>query len=289
LEVIAFSDEEGVRFGVPFLGSRAVCGALDPALLDRADSSGITVAQAIRDFGLDPANLPDAVLDPRTFAYLEFHIEQGPVLESLDLPLGIVEAIAGQTRMEFRFQGAANHAGTTPMHMRRDALAGAAEWIGCVEREARSSPGLIATVGKIEARPGAGNVIPGDVTCSLDVRHARDSVRAPAVHRLTSEAARIAGRRSLSVAHTTLLDQSAVPMDTQLTATLERAALDAGYRVPTMVSGAGHDAMIVASRLPAAMLFLRSPGGISHSPEENVLESDVEAALRVGLAFLDVV
>jgi allantoate deiminase len=286
LEVIAFSDEEGVRFGVPFIGSRAVCGTLDQPLLDMKDAAGISVAQAIREFGLDPADLASAVLDPRVFAYLEFHIEQGPVLESLDIPLGIVEAIAGQTRMEFRFQGAANHAGTTPMHLRRDALAGAAEWIGEVERDARNTPGLVATVGRIEARPGAGNVIAGEVVCSLDVRHARDGIRALSVQKIQSHAGRIASLRGLTLQCTTLLEQPAVPLNPQLTAALTHAAADAGYPAHRMVSGAGHDAMIVAARVPAAMLFLRSPGGISHSPEETVLPGDVEAALQTGLRFL---
>src|SRR6059036_2667238 len=160
IEIVAFSEEEGVRFGVPFLGSRALAGSLDAALLDRRDRDGKTVAQAIREFGLDPDCIPQAAVRGNVLGYLEFHIEQGPVLDSLDLPLGVVEAIAGQSRFEIHFEGHANHAGTTPMNLRRDALAGAAEWIGCVEREAAATAGLVATVGRIEAQPGAVNVIP---------------------------------------------------------------------------------------------------------------------------------
>ncbi len=177
IEVIAFSEEEGVRFGVPFIGSRALVGTVDHELLNMKDSSGITLEQAIRDFGLDPDEIARARLDANVAGYMEFHIEQGPVLESLDAPIGVVEAIAGQSRMKFTFEGAANHAGTTPMHLRRDALAAAAEWIVSVEQEARSVPGLVATVGRIEATPGAGNVIAGRVVCSLDIRHANDAVR----------------------------------------------------------------------------------------------------------------
>ncbi len=150
IEVAAFSEEEGVRFGVPFIGSRALAGTLDADLLARRDAAGITVEQAIRAFGLDPAQLAEAKLDPSTFAYIEFHIEQGPVLESLDLPLAVVTAIAGQSRLAVTFRGQANHAGTTPMHLRRDALAAASRWISVVERHARATAGLVATVGTIQ-------------------------------------------------------------------------------------------------------------------------------------------
>ncbi len=177
IEVIGFSEEEGVRFSKPFLGSLALVGNLDAETLARTDRSGISVAEAIQAYGLDPMQLPAAVLANETFAYFELHIEQGPVLESEDISLGIVEALVGQTRMELVFAGQANHAGTTPMHLRHDAMAAAAEWIVAVEDYASSQNGLVATVGKMEATPGAGNVIAGHVTASLDVRHADDNVR----------------------------------------------------------------------------------------------------------------
>ena len=280
IEVIAFSEEEGVRYGVPFLGSRAFTGTFDPELLD-------VVAPAVREFGLDPGGIPQASFEGDVRAYLEFHIEQGPVLDSLDLPLGIVEGIVGLSRLELRFIGKANHAGTTPMHLRKDALAGAAEWITLVERTALDTAGLVATVGRIQALPGASNVIPGEVRAMLDVRHARDEVRLIAVEQLIASAQNMAHRRGLTVEHESLLNQAAVACDPDLVNRLERAVAGSGYPVHRMPSGAGHDAMILAGKVPIAMLFVRSPGGISHHPDESVHPADVDAALNVGLRFLE--
>lgn len=288
IEVIAFSEEEGVRFGVPFIGSRALVGNIDDALLALEDKEGVTVRQAMSDFGLDTALLPGSVADEDAFAYVEFHIEQGPVLEDLGLSLGIVEAIAGQTRLKISFKGKANHAGTTPMRLRRDALAGAAEWMVAVERKARCAPGLVATIGQIEARPGAGNVIPGETAMSLDVRHADDAVRTLAVESLLALAESIAAERGLLVASAMSLEQAAVPMDAKLTSQLEEAMNAAARQAHRMTSGAGHDAMVMARKIPSAMLFLRSPGGTSHHPDESVLQEDAEAALAVGYHLLRV-
>ena len=196
IEVLGFSEEEGVRFRVSFLGSRAVVGRFDSTLLDLRDSNGCSMARAIRNFGLDPTRIPAARIDDRAFAYLEFHIEQGPVLDRAGESIAAVEAIAGQSRLEAVFSGAANHAGTTPMDLRRDALSGAAEWITSVERHARSIAGLAATVGKLQVAPGAGNVVPGEVRASLDVRHACDEIRAPAVRNMCDDAARSAWTRA---------------------------------------------------------------------------------------------
>jgi allantoate deiminase len=223
------------------------------------------------------SEIPQAALSRDVRGFLEFHIEQGPVLESLGLPLGVVDTIAGQSRFEVSFTGKANHAGTTPMHLRQDALAGAAEWIGLVEREA-------GTVGWIDAQPGVSNVIPGAVRASLDVRHARDGERTRAAGRILNGAREIALRRGLAVEWEQRLDQPAVAMQCQA---LERAVEAAGYPVHRMVSGAGHDAMILARKVPAAMLFLRSPGGISHHPDETVQPEDVAAALAVGVTYLE--
>jgi len=286
IEVIGFSEEEGVRFSTPFLGSLAVIGKLDAETLARADRNGVTIAEAIRIFGLNLSELPNAALAAGSFAYLELHIEQGPLLESEGLPLGIVEAIAGQTRMTFVFEGRANHAGTTPMHLRRDALAAAAQWITEVEAYANEHTGLVATVGKIEAQPGAGNVVAARVTASLDVRHPNDDARTAAVRALVSAAELAAAKRGVKLATQTHLEQPAVPMDPHLTRLLEAAAKKAQTPARRMPSGAGHDAMIVAQRLPAAMLFLRSPGGISHHPDETVLPNDVEAVLNTAIEFL---
>jgi len=219
------------------------------------------------------------VLDDSVAAYLEFHIEQGPVLESLGLPLGVVESIVGQSRYDVRFTGRAGHAGTTPMRLRNDALAAAAEWIGQVERAAHETEGLVATVGRIEAAPGAANVIAGEVRATLDVRHACDSVRAAAVARMKPQPS-----RGVTVEFTPTMNQPAVRLDAEPVAHAVEAA---GFPVHRMPSGAGHDAMIIARKLPASMLFLRSPGGISHHPDETVLEEDVAAALAVGARFID--
>ena len=288
VEVIGFSEEEGVRFAKPFLGSLALLGELDAATLSLTDRNGTTVADAIRQFGLDPAALPAAVIDPSTFAYLEFHIEQGPVLESEGLALGVVDAIAGQTRMTFTFTGHANHAGTTPMGpLRHDALAAAAEWIVEVERYAAAIPGLVATVGKLEIASAASNVIAGELVATLDVRHAEDPARKTAVQHFLDAASAAGAARGVAVAHAVSLDQAAAPMDPALTALLAEAASRTTHSQPRILtSGAGHDAMIVARRVPAAMLFLRSPGGLSHHPDETVLPADVAAALDAGVEFL---
>jgi allantoate deiminase len=260
VEVVGFSEEEGVRFGVPFIGSRALVGRPVKAL---------AVREAIRTFGL----AGKAALGREVKAYLEFHIEQGPVLDRKNLPLGVVDAIVGQARYAVHFEGRANHAGTTPMNMRRDALAAAAEWVGLVRKTALATPGLVATVGQLRVEPGAANVIPGFVQASLDIRHADDRVREWAAQQL------LRGTQWEERSR-----QSAVPMDSGALAATVTAA---GYRVHRMASGAGHDAMILAEKVPSAMLFLRSPGGISHHPDESVRVEDVAAALEVGAGYLD--
>lgn len=292
IEVIAFSEEEGVRFGVPFLGSRAVAGRFDPALLDLRDADGVSMSEAMRNFGLEPGELDEAIVSDDAVGFLEIHIEQGPVLEAEGLSLAVVTGIAGQTRCEVSFTGQANHAGTTPMGLRQDALAAAAEWILAVEAAAQEDAhrsgesGLVATVGRILAEPNAGNVIAGSVKVSLDLRSASDSIRESVVAKLLDQAAAIATKRKLHCAVRRQMEQPAVPMDEQLTAHLSEAVEAAGFPVRRMPSGAGHDAMVMATRVPTAMLFLRSPGGISHHPAETVREGDVEAALTAGEFFL---
>jgi allantoate deiminase len=286
IEAIAFSEEEGVRYGVPFLGSRAMAGRFDPALLALKDAGGVTLEAAIRAFGLDPAQIGEAAVDDGALGFVEMHVEQGPVLEDEGVGVAAVNAIVGQTRLSLEFIGHANHAGTTPMRLRHDALAGAAEWIAAVEALARRSEGLVATVGKVDVEPNAGNVIPGVARVSLDVRHSGDAARMAAVDTLLQQAEVIAARRGLAFVHIRQMDQPAVPMDERLTALLAEAIEAAGFPPKTMPSGAGHDAMAMAARLPTAMLFLRSPGGVSHHPGETVREEDVEAALDVGRKFL---
>jgi allantoate deiminase len=286
IEVVGFSEEEGVRFGVPFIGSRALVGRVDEELLGRKDEQGVSVRKAIQDFGLNPNEISKAALGDDVLGYIEFHIEQGPVLEHLGRPLGVVEAIVGQNRLEFTFSGQANHAGTTPMNLRHDALATAAEWILAVENLAQSTPGIVATVGFVEARPGATNVIAGEARATLDIRHASDRARTEALDELIRHAEAIAGRRGVTVKWRTLLAQHAVAMDPFLTEQIEHAIQKAGCEPHRMASGAGHDAMILAEKIPAAMIFLRTPGGISHDPSESVHLDDVAKALECGRHLL---
>ncbi len=284
IEVIAFSEEEGIRFKMPFIGSRAVIGTLGGGELSRTDTDGISVAQALDAFGLDAS--ADTALTPNTFAFLECHIEQGPVLEALNLPLGIVTAIVGQTRLELTFTGRANHAGTTPMHLRQDALAAASAWISVVERHARNVPGLVATVGVLRVSPGAPNVIPGQAIGTLDVRHATDAMREQAVSELLAEAHREAATRNVTLSARETSQQPAVAMHEPLCAALARAVESTGNQPHRMTSGAGHDAMILAAKVPSTMLFVRTPDGLSHHPDEAVAEPDVQTAIEAVTAFL---
>jgi allantoate deiminase len=287
IDVAGFSEEEGIRFSAPFIGSRAMCGGLDSELLARCDKDGLTLQKVLEQYEKDHPEAIASHLANGTRGYLEFHIEQGPVLESLSLPLGVVTAIAGQSRGTMTFTGKAGHAGTTPMAHRRDALTAAAEWIGQVEAFALAAPGLVATVGQITALPGAVNVIPAEASCSLDLRHANDSIRDEALSHLLCVAGEIAAKRGVECGWRLTHAQAAVPMHPQMIELAERAIERAGYPVHRMVSGAGHDAMVLAPHLPSGMIFLRSPGGLSHHPDEAVLAEDVAAAFIAGLNFLD--
>jgi allantoate deiminase len=291
IEVIAFSEEEGMRYGVPFLGSRAVTGTFDPAMLKGRDADGVTMDAAMRAFGLNPAKIKDAAIGDDVLGFVELHIEQGPVLEAEGIPVAVVDGITGQTRLNLRFTGQANHAGTTPMHLRRDALAAAAEWITKVEKQIRKAaattdPGIVATVGRIVAEPNAGNVIAGSAEISFEIRYGSSGVRHRWTKKLIADAKAIAKQRDIGFEWEQKLDQKTVRMDRGLSKMLKIAVRLCGCPVRTIPSGAGHDAMVMAGRVPTAMLFLRSPGGISHHPTESVLEADVEASLRVGREFL---
>jgi allantoate deiminase len=287
IELIAFAEEEGVRFGFPFLSSLAAIGQLTPDHLARTDANGISVAEAIRNFGLDPDRIYiTCPLAPNTFGALEVHIEQGPVLDKSDTSLAVVEAIVGQSRLELTFEGHANHAGTTPMSLRQDALAAAAQWIVEVERYASNYTQLVATVGRISTEPGAINVIPGTVRTSLDIRHPKDESRHAAIAHLLTKAEAAGALRGVRVHATVQSEQRAVPMDSSLTHHLHQAAARAGFDAQPLFSGAGHDAMILAAAVPTTMLFLRSPNGLSHHPDEDVRLEDVEAALATVLNLL---
>ena len=282
IDVIAFCDEEGLRFGSTFFGSLAVAGSLGEVHLGVTDADGITLAEALADAGYAPHRTADAAYDPaRTLGYLELHIEQGPRLERERVPLGVVPAIAGQTKASVAFNGRAAHAGTTPMDARRDALAGAAEWALAVERHARNAAGLVATVGRIQAEPGAVNVVAGRATCTLDVRHEADAVRIAAVEALRSTAEDIARERGLRIEWDVLVDDATAPLDEELATLLERLT-----GAPRVVSGAGHDAAVLARFTRAALLFVRCPGGVSHHPDEAVAEKDVAVALDAMAGFV---
>jgi allantoate deiminase len=289
VEVLAFADEEGARYGTSFLGSSVVAGCFDPADLQRRDAEGVTLADSLRAFGGDPDGLANAPREPKDLiGYYEVHIEQGPALEAQDLPLGVVTAIAGQTGATIAFSGAAGHAGTVPMSLRRDALAAAAEWILAAEALARREDGLVATVGQLTLEPGAGNVIPGRAELTLDLRHAEDPVRIRAGAELQRHAEAIAASRRVEVewrAH----EMAAVRLSPELTERLAAAVAASGRPVVRLPSGAGHDAAIISTIAPAAMLFVRCAGGVSHNPAESVTAEDVAAAIDVTTRFLELV
>jgi hydantoinase/carbamoylase family amidase len=285
LEVAAFADEEGARFGVAYLGSAAYAGLFEPAWLHLVDESGTTVTDALRSLGDDP----DAVLRasrPTLAGYLEVHIEQGPVLEHEDLPVGVVTAISGRTRASIGLRGQAGHAGTLPMPWRHDALAAAAEAVLAVEEIAGREDGLVATVGTLSVEPGAANVVPGAVTFSLDVRHVEDRARARAAGEMRDVISRIAATRQVELSWEVLQETPAVAMAPWLRERLAEAIAAEGLRAASLVSGAGHDAVVLARVCDAAMLFVRCAGGISHDPRESVEEADVAVAIDVVERFL---
>jgi allantoate deiminase len=282
LEVLGFSDEEGVRFQSAYLGSRAIAGTLDPRVLDLRDADGMTLAEAVSAWGSDPSTLGIGARLPQTVAgYLEVHIEQGPVLQQRDLPIGIVTAISGQTRSRLTFRGTAGHAGTVPMASRRDALCAAAEFILTTEGLAHETPGLVATVGRITASPGASNVIPGDVDLTLDVRHQDDAIRKKANDTLRAASTLVAEHRGVASDFTVVHESSSVLCDPGLRAVLADVINAKGVAVCELPCGAGHDAVALADLCPVAMLFVRCRDGISHHPDEFAAEPDIAVALDV--------
>ncbi|HEV2475615.1 MAG TPA: allantoate amidohydrolase [Candidatus Dormibacteraeota bacterium] len=285
LEVLAFADEEGLRFGSTYLGSRALVGRLGAEELQRTDEAGVTMAEAIRAFGGDPSRIAgDRWTGERPLGYVEVHIEQGPVLESRGLPVGVVTAIAGQDRMRIIFAGVAGHAGTVPMEQRRDALVAAAMFVVAVEQEARLRPGLVATVGRLVVEPGASNVIPGRVELTLDVRHADDQVRLGAARRLIDDAHALAEGRGLTVDVHPISEQAAVACSPRITTLLRDAIGDGAAEV---ASGAGHDGVYMSEISDIGMLFVRCKGGVSHNPAESVTVEDVGVAIEVLGRFID--
>jgi allantoate deiminase len=295
IEVIAFGDEEGSRFPASMLCSRAAAGALDPAALDAADAQGVSVRDARASFGamldipspgtdfISAAYKPSDVL-----AFLEAHIEQGPVLEADRLALGVVSGIAAQLRFQVRVSGIAGHAGTNAMRLRKDALAGAAEMVLAIETIARKSDGVVvATVGVMSVKPGAVNVVPGDVEFSIDIRSGDQKARNAAAADVVVTLERIADVRGLKLSCRQVQDLPASPCDAALNELLKDALRAAGHEPRVLVSGAGHDTMSMARLCPTAMLFIRCAGGISHNPAEAVTDADADAALAVMLGFIE--
>ena len=288
IELIAFCDEEGVRFHTTYLGSKVVAGSFEKDMLTRKDEGGVSLAEAILKTGGDPANLErDAILRDQWLGYFEIHIEQGPVLYERRIPVAPVKAIAGQVRAEVIFKGVAGHAGTVPMDMRNDALSGAAEFVLAVEEMARTSGGgLVATVGKLQIVDAASNVIPGEVVCSVDIRSADEGVLSWGHERCRGLVDEVGVRRGLKVQWNVVQTSPPVICDAEMNALLGRAIGAAGYEVLELVSGAGHDAVPIAAVAPVCMLFVRCYKGISHNPQEHVETEDLPAAIAVADNFI---
>jgi len=287
IEVLGFADEEGVRYQTTYLGSRAVTGAFNPKDLDRKDAAGIAMREAISAFGGNLQPLASARWAPKQIiGYLEAHIEQGPVLEKHNLSVGVVTSISGQSRLQIHFLGHAGHAGTTPMTLRTDALCAAAEFILAVEACAGKKNGLVATVGRIQAEPGASNVIPGHVTLTLDVRHQQDATRRAAVLQLRKLARQITARRHIKLTWQLVQQTNSVPCSAPFSKLLTQAVKKNQPQSLSLPSGAGHDAAVMAGLAPAAMLFIRCKKGISHHPAESVRPGDVAVALEIMNDFI---
>ena len=287
IEVVGFADEEGVRYQSTLLGSRAVAGTFDMGVLAAVDAGGVSMTESLRAFGLDPARIPEAARKrDEVLAYVELHIEQGPVLEREGLPVGIVTAINGAARFAVEIVGEAGHAGTVPMSGRRDALTAAAEAVLAVERICRNQPDLVGTVGRINALPGALNVIPGAAHFSIDVRSPDDGERADAERAIESAIEGICARRGLQLRMTRLHTSSATPCAEWLMAQLATAIAARGFKVRKLASGAGHDATAMRDLTDVAMLFIPCAGGISHNPREAANADDIAAGCEVLLQFM---
>ncbi|HEV2674305.1 MAG TPA: allantoate amidohydrolase [Aliidongia sp.] len=287
IEIVGFADEEGTRFGATLLGSRALAGTFDRTVLDRADADGTTMADAMARFGLDPAGIEQASRRPDAFlAYVELHIEQGPVLEAEGLAVGCVTAISGASRLAVTITGMAGHAGTVPMANRRDALAAAAECVLLVEQRGMAEADLVATVGRIEVAPGAVNVVPGEARFTIDLRSPANERRRAALADLLAGFDAIARRRGVTVAAVQTHDAASVPCAPWLADQIRDAIEGEGHALRSLPSGAGHDGMAIAAIADIAMIFVRCGGGISHNPAESITPEDAEAGARVLARFI---
>jgi allantoate deiminase len=288
IEILAFGDEEGTRFGTTLIGSRAVAGTLNPQDLAYKDRDNITVETALRTFGLDPATLASAIRKKDdVLAYVELHIEQGPVLEGENLAVGVVTSISAQTRKNVILKSAANHAGTVPMRLRHDPFLAAAEIALALEKAATAIPDAVGTIGQVDVRPGASNVIPGRVTVSLDMRARTDAMLKQLTTAMDDEIARIAAARGVGLAIEPTLETKASPCSARLIEQFDNAIGRSGLRPLHLPSGAGHDGMAMSVLGPIAMLFVRCKGGVSHSPLESVTAEDVTIAADVLRDFIE--
>lgn len=287
VEVVGFADEEGVRFQSTYLGSRAVAGTFDPDLLERRDADGISVADAMTAFGLDPLRVGGASRRPEDIlAYVELHIEQGPVLEEHNLPVAVVTSIAGAYRFAVTITGEAGHAGTVPMDLRRDALMAASQCALVVEKVARKLPDVVGTVGMFEVSPGASNVIPGQVLFAVDLRAAEDHRRMEAFREIDAHWQEIAAARRVDLRVDLVHEQASVVCADHIRRQIADAIERSGSPVVTLASGAGHDGAAMSAIADVGMIFVRCAGGISHNPNENITPADAEAGARV---LLDVI
>jgi allantoate deiminase len=289
IELLGFADEEGLRYHSVYIGSKAMTGRFDLADFALLDEDGISLSDALRSFG----GMPDPALFTRPrwspaalLGYCEVHIEQGPVLEARQFPLAVVTSIVGQQRILLKFNGEAGHAGTLPMEQRHDALCAAAEFVLAAEMLGRQVAGLVATVGQLQVQPGASNVVPGEVSLSLDLRHEDDTQRDQYANQLHARAERICAERGVALRWQPVQHSRTVYCAPTLVQRWQRALMTEGYPVFTLPSGAGHDGVSMSALTDIAMLFVRCRGGISHHPAESVMDEDVAAAITVLERFL---
>ena len=287
VEILAFADEEGVRFPTALIGSRSLAGTFDPAVLESADADGVTIRQAMLEHGLRPNDIPSLKRDPaEVMGFVEVHIEQGPVLEDRNLPVGVVTAICGIERWAVVMRGRAAHAGTTPMELRRDALSGAAEVVTEVERYCREIPALVGVVGSLNLTPNAVNVIPAEARFTIELRSSDDHVREAAGEAMAEFVRAVAERRNLPACIEKTYAQSAVQCDEELSKGLLDALIENSQSTFSLMSGATHDASAMSDLCPVAMLFVRCEGGVSHHHEESITVHDADVAAKVLISFL---
>ncbi len=285
VEIVAFGDEEGVRYRTTLTGSRALAGDYPEDALDQKDSAGVMMRNALAAFGGDAAKAM-LLRAENVAAFIELHIEQGPVLEAEGLPIGVVTAINGATRLEVGVDGMAGHAGATPMALRRDAFAAAAEMALMIERRARAEPNLVATIGRMEVWPGAANVIPGHAQFSIDLRAPLDARREAAFRDIRAGIEAVAAERRVTATVAITHEAAAFTCDPRVVAGLTKAVESLGVPVRLLPSGAGHDTMAIGRLCPAGMLFVRCKGGISHNPLESITAEDCALGLAALTRFV---